>query len=145
MPENKTKPTRASVRSFVKSLPEPRRADANALVTLMQAVSGQKPRMWGSAIIGFGSQHYRYDSGREGDMPLICFSPRQSAMVIYNMNAAKKSLLGKLGKHALSGSCLHLRALADVDADVLKTLIADSLANQNHAPQRRRDTEKSSK
>ena len=142
MPENKTKPTRASVRSFIKSLPEPRRADAKALVTLMRAVSGQKPRMWGSAIIGFGSDHYRYDSGREGDMPLICFSPRKSATVIYNMSAARKSLLGKLGKHALSGSCLHIRALADVDADVLKTLVTDSLVKQRRGPQRHRDAEK---
>jgi hypothetical protein len=94
----------------------------------MQGVSRQRPKMWGTSIIGFGSYHYRYDSGREGDMPLICFSPRKSANVVYNMGSAEKSLLEKLGKHALSGGCLHIAKLSDVDPKVLKTLIAQSFA-----------------
>jgi hypothetical protein len=128
MAENKTKATTASVDAFLKSLPAARRADAQSLVKLMQSVSREKPRMWGPAIVGFGSYHYRYESGREGDMPLLCFSPRKSATVVYNMGSSDKALLDQLGKHTLSGSCLHIKNLADIDAKVLKTLIVKSLA-----------------
>ncbi|HET9400651.1 MAG TPA: DUF1801 domain-containing protein [Candidatus Acidoferrales bacterium] len=124
MAENKTKKTEASVDAFINSLPADRRADAKALAKLMQEVSKQKPKMWGPSIVGFGSYHYKYDSGREGDMPLICFSPRKAATVVYGMGAADKALLGKLGKHKLSGSCLHIQKLADLDAAVLKELVA---------------------
>lgn len=128
MSENKTRATEASVDAFLDSLPEPRRADARALVKLMQSVSRQKPKMWGPSIVGFGSHHYRYDSGREGDMPLLCFSPRKSGTVVYNMSSTDKALFDKLGKHALSGSCLHIKKLSDVDPAVLKTILAKSLA-----------------
>jgi hypothetical protein len=128
MAENKTKATGASVQEFLKALPEPRRGDAKALVKIFQSVSHEKPKMWGPSIIGFGSYHYRYDSGREGDMPLTCFSPRSSATVVYNMGSADKVLLKRLGTHMLSGSCLHIKRLCDVDLDVLRTLIADSCA-----------------
>jgi hypothetical protein len=94
----------------------------------MQSVSRQKPKMWGPSIVGFGSCHYRHDSGREGDMPLICFSPRKSGSVVYGMASADKALLKQLGKHELSGSCLHIKKLSDVDAKVLKTLVAESFA-----------------
>ena len=104
MAENKTRASEASVDSFINSLPEPRRADAKALVKLMQSVSREKPRMWGTSIVGFGSYHYRYDSGREGDMPLICFSPRKAANVVYNLGSVDKTLLDRLGKHLLSGA-----------------------------------------
>ena len=127
MPENKTKPTQADVDAFVNSLPEARRADARALVKLMQSVSRQKPKMWGPSIIGFGSYHYRYESGREGDMPLLCFSPRKSANVLY-INLTDKALPEKLGKHTLSGGCLHIKKLSDVDPAVLKTIVANSYA-----------------
>jgi hypothetical protein len=127
MAENKTKPTHASVDAYIKSLPEPRRADVKTLAKLMQSVSRQNPKMWGPSIIGFGSYHYRYESGREGDMPLICFSPRKSANVVY-VCLNDKSLLGKLGKHKLSGGCLHIKKLSDVDPVVLKAVIADSYA-----------------
>jgi hypothetical protein len=79
MAENKTRITAASVNAFIDLLPEPRRSDARALVKIMQSISRQKPKMWGPSIVGFGSHHYRYDTGREGDMPLICFSPRRSS------------------------------------------------------------------
>jgi hypothetical protein len=128
MAENKTKATQASVEAFIKGLPEPRRGDATELVRIMQSVSREKPKMWGRSIIGFGSHHYRYDSGREGDMPLICFSPRSSTTVVYNMGSADKDLLKRLGKHVLSGGCLHIKKLPDVDREVLRTLIADSFA-----------------
>jgi Domain of unknown function (DU1801) len=127
MAENKTKATKAGVEDFIDALPEPRQADVRALVKLMQSVSRQKPAMWGPSIIGFGSYHYRYDSGREGDMPLVCFSPRKSANVVY-VCQPDKTLLGKLGKHTLSGGCLHIKRLADVDPAILKAIVADSYA-----------------
>src|SRR6204780_661742 len=99
MADNKTKPTELSVAAFINAITDPtKRADAKALVKLMQDAAGEKPKMWGPSIIGFGSYHYRYDSGREGDMPLIGFSPRKSANVVYNMGSAEKSLLERLGK-----------------------------------------------
>src|ERR1700691_4030052 len=100
MAENKTKPTELSVAAFIGTLTDPaRRADAKALIKLMQSAAGEKPKMWGPSIIGFGSYHYRYDSGREGDMPLIGFSPRKSATVLYNTigTSDAKALLAKLG------------------------------------------------
>ena len=82
MPENKTKATTLSVTAYIEALTDPtRRSDAKELVQLMQRASGEKPRLWGPSIVGFGSYHYRYESGREGDMPLISFSPRKAAMV----------------------------------------------------------------
>ena len=128
MGENKTKLTAASVDDFINSLPEPRQADARTLVKLMQSVSRQKPKMWGPSIIGFGSYHYRYESGREGDMPLVCFSPRKSGNVVY-ICLTDKTLLDKLGKHKLSGGCLHIKKLSDVDSAVLKEIVAKSYAN----------------
>ena len=128
MAENKTKLTAASVDDFIDSLPEDRHADARALVKLLHSVSGEKPKMWGPSIIGCGSYHYRYESGREGDMPLVCFSPRKSANVVY-VCLTDKALLEKLGKYKLSGGCLHIKKLSDVDAEVLKKVVADSYAN----------------
>jgi hypothetical protein len=84
--------------------------------------------MWGASIIGFGSYHYRYESGREGDMPLVCFSPRKSGNVVY-ICLTDKTLLDRLGKHKLSGGCLHIKKLSDVDTVVLKTIVANSYAN----------------
>src|ERR1700729_1714156 len=102
MAENKTKPTTLSVAAFIAALPdEAKRADAKALVKLMQSATGEKPKMWGPSIIGFGSYHYIYESGRQGDMPLIGFSPRKAATVLYNLLGSSDSaaLLAKLGKH----------------------------------------------
>ena len=127
MAENKTRPTKADVGAFINSLPEARRADARALVKLMQSVSRQKATMWGASIIGFGSYHYRCESGREGHMPLLCFSPRKSANVLY-ISLTDKALPEKLGKHKLSGGCLHIKRLADVDPAVLKTIVDNSYA-----------------
>src|SRR6202158_2315504 len=91
-PENKTKPTKVSVAAFIAALTdETKRRDAKALITLMQTASGEKPQMWGPSIIGFGSYHYKYESGREGDMPLIAFSPRKAATVLYGLTGASDS------------------------------------------------------
>ena len=132
MAENKTKPTQISVADYLDSIPDAtRRSDAKALVKLMQSASGEKPKLWGSSIVGFGSYHYKYDTGREGDMPELCFSPRKSANVVYAMTKfpGADALLAKLGKHTVSGGCLHIKKLADVDQKVLQAMIAKSLAD----------------
>jgi hypothetical protein len=131
MADNKTKPTKLSVAAFIEALTDPtKRADAKALVKLMQRASGEKPVMWGPSIIGFGSCHYKYDSGREGDMPVIAFSPRKAATVLYNMTGVSDSeaLLSKLGKHTTGKGCLYIKKLADVDQEVLAALVVKSVA-----------------
>lgn len=129
MAENKTRPTKISVAGFIAALPdEAKRADARTLVKMMQVASGEKPAMWGPSIVGFGSVHYVYESGREGDMPLIGFSPRKPALVIYGVARTSEALLDKLGKHTTGKGCLYIRKLADVDAKVLEKMIAFAVA-----------------
>src|SRR5580700_11516067 len=131
MADNKTKPTKLSVAAFIDGLADPaRHADAKALVKMMQSAAGEKPRMWGPSIIGFGSYHYRYESGREGDMPLIGFSPRKVATVLYNLTGPDdcKVLLAKLGKHTTGKGCLYIKKLADVDQQVLRAMAVKSVA-----------------
>ena len=96
----------------------------------MQNASGEKPKMWGPSIVGFGSCHYKYDSGREGDMPLIGFSPRKAATVLYGLIGFKgaDTLLAKLGKHTTGKGCLYIKKLADVDQKVLEALLGKSVA-----------------
>jgi hypothetical protein len=129
MADNKTKITGASVPAFVAAIAdEARRADAKRLVGLMQKATGEKAKMWGPSIVGFGSRHYVYESGREGDMPIVSFSPRKAAMVLYVKTdfTGSKTLLAKLGKHKISGGCIHVKALSDVDEAVLETLVRKS-------------------
>jgi hypothetical protein len=131
MADNKTKPTKLGVAAFIDALTDQsRRSDAKVLVKLMQSAAGEKPKMWGPSIIGFGSYHYKYDSGREGDMPIIGFSPRKAATVLYNVIGSGDSaaLLAKLGKHTTGKGCLYIKKLADVDQQVLEALIAKSVA-----------------
>jgi hypothetical protein len=131
MADNKTKPTKLSVAAFIDKLTDlNRRADAKTLVQMMQRAAGEKPKMWGPSIVGFGSYHYRYDSGREGDMPLIAFSPRKAATVLYNMTGFSDSeaLRAKLGKHTTGKGCLYIKKLADVNQQVLEALVVKSLA-----------------
>ena len=131
MADNKTKPTKVSVTAFVDALTDPvRRSDAKALIKLMQKASGEKPRMWGPSIVGFGSYHYKYESGREGDMPVIAFSPRKAATVLYGLTGFGEAtaLLAKLGKHSTGKGCLYIKKLADVDQPTLEGLIVKSLA-----------------
>jgi hypothetical protein len=131
MAESKTKPTKLSVAEFVNAIEdEGRRADAKALVKLMQQATGEKPKMWGPSIIGFGSYHYKYETGREGDMPLIGFSPRKAATVLYGLRGAgdAEAMLAKLGKHTTGKGCLYVKRLADVDAKVLQALAVKSVA-----------------
>jgi hypothetical protein len=131
MADNKTKPTELSVAAFVDAVPDQtQRADAKALVKLMQSATGEKPKMWGPSIIGFGSYHYTYESGREGDMPLTGFSPRKAATVLYGLMGSGESeaLLAKLGKHTTGKGCLYIKKLADVDRAVLEALVVKSIA-----------------
>lgn len=129
MTENKTRATTSSVGEYVAAMPDAtRRSEAKILIRLMQQASGEKAKMWGPSIIGFGSRHYKYESGREGDMPVISFSPRKAALVLYSLLAHGKgeALLVKLGKHTTGKGCLYIKKLADVDRTVLEKLIKNA-------------------
>jgi len=127
----KTKKNRASVQQFLGSVDnEKRRKDARTVLKLMQEITGEKPAMWGSSIIGFGSYHYRYESGREGDWMLTGFSPRKQALTLYIMSGFRRyeDLMSRLGKYKTGKSCLYVKNLEDIDLDVLRELIAESVA-----------------
>lgn len=131
MPEAKTKPTKVSVTQFIASVPdERRRAEARALLKVFKAATGKRPRMWGPSIVGYGSYHYKYESGHEGDCFLAGFSPRKAAMTVYIVSGFKEfgPLLKKLGKHKKSVSCLYIPRLSDVDLKVLEVMIRRSVA-----------------
>ena len=131
MGENKTKPTTMSVPTFLDACTdEAQRTDAKTLAKLMQRVTGKKAAMWGSSIIGFDSYHYTYESGREGDMPIVGFSPRKAANVLYGTIGfdGAEALLAKLGKHTTGKGCLYIKKLADVDMKVLETLLKKAVA-----------------
>ena len=137
MADNITKQTKVSVTAFLQALPDPaKRADAKALIKLMQSATGEKPKMWGPSIIGFGAYHYTYDSGREGDMPLIGFSPRKPATVLYGATGFSDSeaVLAKLGKCTTGKGCLYIKRLADVDPKVLKELVVKGVAARRTRP-----------
>ena len=129
MADNKTKPTQFGVSDFIAAIPEPaRRADAETLLKLMQGVMREEPKMWGPSIIGFGSYHYKYETGREGDMPVVGFSPRKPATVLYGLRASTEAeaLLERLGKHTTGKGCVYIKKLADVDQKVLAEMIRKS-------------------
>jgi Domain of unknown function (DU1801) len=131
MAENKTKPTKVSVAAYLAALPDAaKRADAKVLVKLMQGATGEEPTMWGPSIIGFGSCHYKYESGREGDMPMIAFSPRKAATVVYGAIGfdGAPALLAKLGKHTTGKGCLYVKKFADVDEKILEKMIVKAIA-----------------
>lgn len=130
--ENKTQPTDQSVTYYIASLePDRKREDATAINAMMRRVTGEIPKMWGSSIIGFGSAHLKYDSGREGDWFLVGFAPRKANLVLYIMPGFKQydALLKKLGKHKTGKSCLYINKLADVDMDVLEAMVTQSVAH----------------
>jgi hypothetical protein len=129
--DNKTKPTELSVAAFLQSISDQaQRADAMELVKLMQSATDEKPKMWGGSIIGFGSYHYTYESGRAGDMPIVGFSPRKAATVLYGLRSAGDAgeMLAKLGKHTTGKGCVYVKKLADVDLTVLKSMIVKAVA-----------------
>lgn len=130
MTENKTKPTTKSVSTFLNSVENKRRkADALVINEMMARITGEKPRMWGPTIVGFGEYHYKYDSGREGDLFLIGFSPRKANLVLYIMPGYGQfdDLMARLGKFKTGKSCLYINKLNDIDMDVLEELISKSV------------------
>lgn len=129
MAGNKTKAGMASVAGFIARIKDPeRRKDCETLVRMMKKATGEKPVMW-ATMIGFGSIHYRYASGHEGDCFMVGFAPRKPDLVLYVLNgtARQEKLLGGLGRHKRGKSCLYIRRLADVDVKVVEKLVADSV------------------
>lgn len=129
--EPKTKPTKVAPKDFVAAVEnEQKRIDAEWVMQMMEEVTGEPPVMWGPSIIGFGTYHYVYESGREGDWMLTGFSPRKAALSIYLMSGVgrEEELLAKLGKYKTGKSCLYVKRLSDVDTDVLRELVVASVA-----------------
>jgi uncharacterized protein YdhG (YjbR/CyaY superfamily) len=132
MAELKTKPTEQSVAAFLDSIADEKlRADCQAIVKLMQKATKAKPKMWGDSIVGFGHYHYKYESGRENDWFIVGFSPRKQNLTLYLMAGFARfpELLQKLGKYKTSKSCLYIKRLEDVDLQVLKEMIEQSVAH----------------
>jgi len=130
MAELKTKPTKRSVEAFVNAIPDDdRQRDCRTIMRLMKRITKAQARMWGPGIVGFGSYHYKYESGREGDWFLTGFSPRKHELTIYIMAGFSRypALLAKLGKYKTGKSCLYIKQLADVDMGVLADLIEQSV------------------
>jgi len=130
MAELKTKLKKASVDKFLDSIKdEKKRQDSFKIIKMMELLTKEEPRMWGSSIIGFGTYHYKYESGREGDWFLTGFSPRKQSLTLYIMSGFKRydELMKKLGKYKTGSSCLYINKLEDVDIKVLKELISDSV------------------
>jgi hypothetical protein len=134
MAENKTQATAAGVDHFLDAIADAaRRADAYALRAMMERVSSEPAVMWGPSIVGFGHHHYKYESGREGDMPRIAFSPRAKEFVLYGGFLRNESLLARLGKHKAGKGCLYIRRLADVDNATLEAIAAWTWSRERDA------------
>jgi len=124
--QNKTVANDGDVASFIAAIPDPtRRAEAHALSELMTEVTGERPTLWGTAIIGFGSVHYRYASGREGDSPRVGFAPRKAQSVVYVRGGfdGYDDLLPRMGKYSVGKGCLYLKKVADADPEALRALV----------------------
>ncbi|MCB7138121.1 DUF1801 domain-containing protein [Cellulosimicrobium marinum] len=135
--ENRTRPTDADVEAFLATVEHPvRRRDAERLVELMTRVTGEPPRMWGPSIVGFGSYHYRYASGREGDMAAVGFSPRKAATTLYLTDGVDEhaALLARLGPHAVGKSCVYVKDLDAVDLAVLEEMVGRSYETLTGSP-----------
>jgi hypothetical protein len=129
MAEIKTKPTPVSVNDFIDAVDHPaRREDARTICAMLERVTGEPPRMWGPSIIGFGSYHYRYDSGHEGDMCRLGFSPRKAQTVLYvlTQDPGQEERLARLGKYKTGKSCLYVNKLSDVDLHVLEEIASEA-------------------
>lgn len=133
MAENKTKPTEAAVDDYIAAIePDRKRQDATILRSLCEDVVGEPAKMWGTSIVGCGQYHYKYDSGREGDMFLAGFAARKASLVAYIMGeiSDQDELLARLGKHKMGRACLYINKLADIDMKVLRELMEKSVAAQ---------------
>lgn len=128
--DNATRPPSVQVEEFLATVPEGRRNESGELIRMMREITGEPPIMWGPSIIGFGTQHYRYGTGREGDMPRLAFSPRTATLTMYVNEGFDRygGHLARLGKHKSSVSCLYLNKLADVDPEVLRDMLEASYA-----------------
>jgi len=131
MAELKTKQTEESVQGFLAAIQdEGKRADALTVCKLMEELSGQSPKMWGASMVGFGSYHYTYASGRSGDWFVCGFSPRKAALTLYLTGGfdQMEKHLSQLGKHTTGKGCLYVKRLADIDLEVLKAMVKETLA-----------------
>ena len=130
MAELKTKPTEVRVEDFLNQIPDrERREDCFAIAKMMEEITRSKPKMWGTSIVGFGSYHYKYASGREGDWLVTGFSPRKKNLTLYLMMGFEKypDLMKQLGRHSTSKSCLYIKRLSDIHLPTLKKLIKQSV------------------
>ena len=130
MAEPKTKPTKASVKEFLNQIQDKeRRDDCFAVAKMMEEITGVKPKMWGPSIVGFGTYHYKYASGHEGDWPIAAFSPRKRDLTVYLMVGFEKhgDLMKQLGKHSTGKSCLYIKRLSEIHVPTLKKLIKTSI------------------
>ena len=130
MAEPKTKPTKASVKEFLNQITDKeRRDDCFAVAKIMEEITGDKPKMWGPSIVGFGTYHYKYASGREGDWPVAAFSPRKGDLTLYLTPGFDKQteMMQKLGTHSCGKSCLYIKRLSDIHMPTLKKLIKKSI------------------
>jgi nucleoid DNA-binding protein len=130
MAKNKTTETNSSVTEFIDKVEnELKRDDSFKLIEIFKSLSGFEPKMWGPTIIGFGSYHYKYESGHEGDAPLTGFSPRKDALVFYFTSDFKdrELLLSQLGKHKSSKGCVYIKKLSDIDLKILEIMIVNSM------------------
>jgi hypothetical protein len=125
--EAKTRPTKQSVAAFIKGVDEERREDCATLVRIMKDASGAPATMWGTSIVGFGSYELKYANGSTADWPIISFSPRKQDLTLYVCRGVDGTLLKALGKHKLSGVCLHIKRLSDVNLDVLEKIVSASV------------------
>src|SRR5690606_19478449 len=137
MAKNKTTYTEVKVEDFINTVEsEQKRADAFRLAELMSQWSGFEARMWGPSIIGFGNYHYKYESGHEGDAPIIGFSPRKAAfsLYVYSPTETSKKLLDELRKYTMAKACIYVKKLSDINLDVLEKLCHESIAyvNEHH-------------
>ncbi|QQX82126.1 DUF1801 domain-containing protein [Shewanella sp. KX20019] len=126
----KTQPTNADVNAFIAQKVDGQKLqDCKVLLNLLTKLTGQTATMWGTSIIGFGQYHYKYASGREGDWPLVGFSPRKNGITVYIMNGFSdyEALLAKLGKYKIGKSCLYIKSLSGIDIEVLSCIIVDSI------------------
>jgi hypothetical protein len=130
MPDKtKTNPNDRSVKDYIASLgDEPTVKDGQVLLEMMQRISGQKPKMWNAGTIGFDTYHYKYDSGREGDGLVIGFYPRKGKITVYLMDGTARyaGLLSKLGKHTITGYCLYIKRLSDIELPILEQIVQKS-------------------
>jgi Domain of unknown function (DU1801). len=133
MAKNKTTENQNSVAGYISTIAEEKkRKDFSEIIALVKKQTGLEPKMWGTAIVGFGSYHYKYDSGREGDAPLLGIAARANAITFYMGSDFEKreELLSKLGRHKIGGGCIHIQKLEDIDTGTLMKMVKNSIEHR---------------